>query len=180
MPKKAIKKAAEAIHENGNKTVRTVVRVAGKLREIVTVTDHTGKVVQKFMKPLMLEFYLRDVIQIIVGAAILTVPVAFTEEVWTLGETLPLNNVIALAALSLLFIGLFVYYNYYRVDFKHHRIGFFKRVLSTYLISILFVALFLTIIDRAPWGTDFILAFKRMVLIAFPASMSAAVVDIIK
>ena len=96
------------------KSKREVVKVAGRLREIVTVLDEKGKVVHKIMNPLMIEFRPRDVMQIIVGATILAVPVAFTEETWKLGESLPLFNVISLALVSFLFIAAFVYYNYYR------------------------------------------------------------------
>jgi uncharacterized membrane protein len=38
----------------------------------------------------------------------------------------------------------------------------------------------LTLLDKAPWQTDSILALKRTIIIAFPASLSAAVADMIK
>jgi hypothetical protein len=56
----------------------------------------------------------------------LSVPVAFTEETWVLGQELPLANVVGLSLLSLLFIGLFVYYNFYRFNFKGHVFEFIK------------------------------------------------------
>jgi uncharacterized membrane protein len=57
---------------------------------------------------------------------------------------------------------------------------FVKRTLSIYLVSFAVVAILLTLIQRAPWTTDWVLAFKRIVLISFPSSMSAAVSDMIK
>ncbi len=162
------------------KTKRDIITVAGRLREIVTVKDEGGKVIHKIMNPLMIEFKPRDVMQIIVGASILAVPVAFTEETWRLGETLPLINIFSITILSLLFISAFVYYNYYRNGMKEHYTEFFKRTVSVYFISLTVVALILTLIQRTPWSTDWLLAIKRIILVAFPASMSAAVADMIK
>ena len=162
------------------KAKRQIIKVAGKLRELVTITDARGKILQRFMNPIMVKFYARDVMQIVVGASILAIPVAFTEETWRLGETLPMNNVISLMLISLLFIGSFVYYNYYRGRMKEHKIEYIKRVTMTYLVSFLVVALLLTIIQRAPWDSNFTIAFSRTVIVAFPASMSGAVADILK
>jgi uncharacterized membrane protein len=164
-----------------NKSTREVIRIAGKLKEVVTLYDSTGKVLHKFMNPLMLEFKGKDFVQIIVGASILAVPIGFTGEVWDLAETLPNMNILAFLILSICFISTFIYYNYYRNEhFKDHKIDFLKRVLSTYILSFLVVGLLLTIIGKAPWDTDMLLAFKRCILVSFPASMSAAVADMVK
>ncbi len=161
-------------------TKKEVVRIEGRLKEIVTIKDHTGKVLHKIMNPLMVEFHPKDVLQVMVGAAILAIPVGFTEETWKLGESLPLSNVLGFLLLSLLFISAFVYYSYYRGKLKEHHKQFIKRVFSTYAISFIVVGLLLTMIQRAPWATDFTLAFKRVVIVTFPSTMSAAVADTIK
>ena len=111
---------------------------------------------------------------------ILAVPVAFTEETWNLGAQLPLGNVLALSALSVLFIALFVYFNFYRFAFRGHVVEYCKRVLAVYLFSLLVVGIILTIVQKCPWGTDGLLALKRVLIVAFPASMSAAVSDTLK
>ena len=162
------------------KTRRQIIRVAGRLRELVTITDTKGKILHRIINPFMLKFYPRDVMQIIVGASILAIPVAFTEETWKLGESLPFNNIIGLLVLSVLFIGAFVYYNYYRGEMKRHWQEFLKRVTTTYLVSFFVVAILLTLIERAPWYTDYITALSRTIIVSFPASMSAAVADMIK
>ncbi|MGB0368234.1 MAG: hypothetical protein ACPGD8_02445, partial [Flavobacteriales bacterium] len=100
--------------------------------------------------------------------------------VWVLGETLATINVMAIAALSLLFVSAFVFFNFYRFNFKQHRFEFLKRVLGTYLISALVVAILLTIIQKCPWGIDNIVAVKRIVIVSFPAVMSATLSDTIK
>ena len=162
------------------KTDQEIIRVAGRLKEITTVRDEAGNILHKIIAPLMLEFHPRDIFQVIVGASILAVPVGFTEETWQLGGSLPLVNILGLLFLSVLFISLFVYHNYYRRRFAVHKKEFFKRVISTYFFSFLIVALILTLIQRAPWNIDWALALKRIIVVSFPASMSAAVADTIK
>ncbi|MEK6934890.1 MAG: DUF2391 family protein [Nanoarchaeota archaeon] len=162
------------------KTKHEVIRIHGRLKEITTVIDASGRVLHKIISPLMVEFYSRDVLQVLVGASILAIPVGYTEEAWNLGATLPLYNIIGFLLLSLLFISSFVYYNYYRERLKQHFSEFIKRTLSTYIISFIVVAILLTLIQKTPWTTDWLLAFKRVVIVTFPASLSAAIADVIK
>lgn len=162
------------------KTSKEVVRVSGKLKEVITVQDEHGNILQKMISPLMVEFYPRDVFQVIVGASLLAVPLAYTEETWKLGETLPMINIVGLLGISMFFISAFVYYNFYRTHFLEHWIEFIKRVISIYVLSFLVVAVLLTLIERAPWDADMWLAIKRVIIVAFPASLSAAVADVVK
>jgi uncharacterized membrane protein len=157
-----------------------VQRVGGYLHRVVPIADGTGKIISHALKPFMVEFRPRDLMQVVIGASILAVPVAFTEETWRLGETLPLRNVLILSALSLLFTGLFVYFNFYRFSFVGHRFQYTKRVLAIYFFSLVVVGALLAIIQRAPWMTDPLLAAKRTLIVAFPAAMSAAVSDALK
>jgi uncharacterized membrane protein len=164
----------------GLRSKKEVIRVEGKLKEVITVHDEKGRILHKLISPLMLEFHPRDVLQIMIGAAILAIPVGYTEETWNLGQMLPLPNVIGFLILSLVFIAAFVYYNYYREHLKEHLDEFVKRVFSTYIVAFVVVGILLTLIQKAPWSTDWILAFKRTIIVTFPSSMSAAVADIIK
>lgn len=50
--------------------------------EIIIIKDDAGKEVQWISIPLKVELRIYDFLEIIVGASILSVPVAFTEEVW--------------------------------------------------------------------------------------------------
>lgn len=162
------------------KTTQTTRRIGGYLKEVVTIADATGKAVQHVVLPLMVELKPRDVMQIIVGASILAVPVAFTEETWNLGEKMPVANVLCLSLLGVLFIASFVYFNFYRYHLRTHVFEYVKRVVAVYCFSLLVVGVILTIIQKCPWGIDNVLALKRIAIVAFPASMSAAVSDTIK
>jgi len=164
----------------GLRTKKEVVKVGENIREITTISDEKGNIVHRIVSPLMIEFNPKDVLQVIIGAAILSIPVGYTEETWNLGQTLPIMNVIGFLVLSLVFISTFVYYNYYVGRIKGNFDEFAKRVLSTYILSFFVVGILLTLIQRAPWTSDFMIAFKRTVIVTFPASMSAAVADTIK
>ncbi|MFP4167224.1 MAG: DUF2391 family protein [Desulfonatronovibrionaceae bacterium] len=163
-----------------NKSKTSIRRIGGYLHRVIPIVDSAGRVLDYAVKPLMVEFRPRDMMQVIVGASILAVPVAFTEETWNLGENLPLANVLALSSLSILFIAFFTYFNFYRSAFKGHVHSYILRVVGTYGFSLLVVGGLMTLIQQCPWTTDFVLAAKRVLIVSFPASMSAAVSDAIK
>ena len=107
-----------------------IKRIGGHLHKLSPVLDSTGKVVNYVTTPLMMELKPRDIMQIIVGASILAIPVGFTEETWNLGERLPVNNVFALGVISLVFIALFVYFNFYRFLLKDNLFDYFSSSLE--------------------------------------------------
>jgi uncharacterized membrane protein len=174
------KKASKKPHYVPLKIEEEIFRVGGKLKKMISVRDDAGNLLHNVVSPLMVEFYPRDLMQVIVGASLLAIPLAYTEETWNLGATLPLENIFVLLGLSVGFISLFIYYNSYKGVMKGHYLEFFKRVLSTYVFSFLVVSVILYLIQQAPWQTDALLAFKRVVIVSFPASLSAAVADMIK
>lgn len=153
---------------------------SGYLHTIIPIFDSSGKVIQRIVKPLMVELTLRDIIQIVVGATLLAIPMAFTEETWQLGSTLPNANVAILSLVSISFIALFVYVHFYRFYLKGFVLEYFKRVFAIYIISLIVVGLLMTLIQQCPWGVDNILAIKRIIIVAFPASMSAVATDALK
>jgi uncharacterized membrane protein len=157
-----------------------IERINGYLHKITPIFDKAGKLLNYATTPFMVEFRPRDLMQVIVGASILAVPVAFTEETWKLGESLPIFNVILLSLISVMFICMFVYFNFYRYVLKGNITEYLKRCLSIYTFSIIVVGVILTIINKCPWTADWLLAVKRILIIAFPASMSAAISDTLK
>lgn len=157
-----------------------IKRIGGYLQKVTPIVDSTGKVIHSIVTPFQVELRPRDMFQMVVGAYLLCVPVAFTEEVWVLSEQLPMKNIYYVAGMSIFFITCFVYFNFYRFNFKGHVFQFIKRVIATYGVSLLAVALFLTVIDKCPWQSDHILAIKRIILVTFPSSMAATISDTIK
>jgi len=159
---------------------KEVAEIGGRLKEVITVTNGHGKLLHRSISDTFIEFHHKDVLQVIIGASILSVPVGFTEETWRLGINLPWLNVIGLVVLSLLFISMFTYYNYFREVRHDHRAEFLKRVIWTYVLSLFVVAIILSLIQVAPWLSGFSTALKRTVIVAFPASLSGAIADVIK
>ncbi|MCK4521700.1 MAG: DUF2391 family protein [Nanoarchaeota archaeon] len=139
-----------------------------------------GRFAYRIISPLKVEFRIKDMVQIIIGASILAIPVGFTEETWKLGGTLPLINVLGLLLISVLFISIFVYYTYHRNNLRCPLDEYLKRIISTYIFSFLVVAVLLSVIKVCPWTSDFLLAIKRVIIVTFPASMSAAIADTIR
>jgi uncharacterized membrane protein len=159
---------------------RGFIHQKGIIKELTTVYDAAGNVLQKFLRPVIVEFSFYDFIEIIIGATILAVPVGLTEETRRISSNIPLLNTILIATISLLFITIFTYYHYYQHSLKHHYIECIKRVVFTYVVSLCVVGIILTLIQQAPWSTDLLVAIKRIIIIALPASMSAAIADTLK
>ncbi len=160
-----------------SKYEKFIHRIDGQLYETIIIKDDEGNQVQKFDLPLKVELKIQDLLEIVVGASILAVPVAFTEEVWTMGDDLGWLNIILLNVVALIFIGGFMYYKSYRKHLNMYRKEYYKRLFSTFFLSVLIVAILLTIVDKCPWLTDFDLALKRVLIGSFPAAMSATVTD---
>lgn len=118
-----------------------------------------------------------DIIQVVVGASALCVPVAFSEEAWNLGRTLPVTNIILLIVLSLLFVNLYSLHNIFQGRITHRVLTFFSRTIIVYGITLLVVVVVLAVLDHLPIIGEPWIAVRRVVVLSFPASMGAVVVD---
>lgn len=157
-----------------------VQRINGYLREVVTFFDDSGKPLSQIMNPLMTELKPRDILQIFVGAFLVSAPLCFTEEVWVLSERLKEPNVYALTAVSFITVILFIYFNFYRFRLKGNIIEFLKRTVGTYVITISSIVLVLSLIDKFPITTEPQVAVNRVLIIGFPALFGAVISDYIK
>jgi uncharacterized membrane protein len=119
----------------------------------------------------------RDRVEIAVGSAVLAFPVATTEEVWNLSIELSWLRITAIAAISLVVVSLFVLLVFRRADGHPDWRAFLHRVVAVYLFTTIVCAAILVALDRLPLLSDVTVAVKRTVLVAFPASFSATVVD---
>ena len=119
----------------------------------------------------------KDVAEIIVGSFMLAAPIAVTEEVWNLSEELSLGRIAMIAVTSFLVIGAFVYTSFKHKGAVPNGRDFYIRVNTIYFVTLLTCAWMLVGIDRLELLADPVLALKRTVLIAFPASFAATVVD---
>ncbi len=157
-----------------------IKRINGYLKEVITFFDDSGQPISHVINPIMVELNPRDVMQIIVGAFLIATPLCFTEEVWTLSETLPNFKIGLLMITSMVTVSVFVYLNFYRHRIAGHIIEFFKRIFAIYFLSTLTVVLILYLIDKLPLATEPIIAAKRVIIIGFPALFGATISDYLK
>jgi len=119
----------------------------------------------------------QDVVEISIGSAALAFPVATTEEVWNLSSELSAVRIAAIALTSMIVVATFVFVVYKRTDGMPRGKDFRHRVMAVYLVTLFVCAGILLMLDRLPIFTDLSTAINRTVLVAFPASFSATVVD---
>jgi len=124
-----------------------------------------------------LSFNFEDASQIFVGAFALAVPISFSEEAWRLGETLPVQNLLMLLTLSVVFLTVYTYQSVFQKEIKSRKVVFVSRIVIAYLMTALVVALVLFCLDKLPFAEDPFVAIKRIIVITMPASMGAIVVD---
>lgn len=157
-----------------------IQRINGYLREVVTQLDHTGKPISTIVNPLMVELKPRDILQLFVGSFLVAAPLAVTEEVWIISETISPQRVWTLGILSILIITLFIYFNFYRHRLKGYWIHFIKRIIATYLIACSSAVCMLYLIEKLPFQESPTIAINRVVIIGFPAIFAAVISDYIK
>lgn len=157
----------------------TLHRVQGKLHSVHHLKDEAGRVIGTVVRPLKVEFHLEDVAQLIVGAFVMALPLAFTEEVWDLGEDLSGGRVFAIFVASLIALALFIWALFYQGESDTYKGHFLKRVVSAYAATFCVAFFLMILVDKAPFD-DIQLALSRTIIVAFPASFSATVVDFVK
>lgn len=128
----------------------------------------------------MTEMTRGDVTELVIGACVLAFPVAVTEEVWNLSEQISILRVVLIAAMSCVFVSFFVYYKHRVEDGDTSFRLDTWRVVTTYGVTLLVCATILALLDKFPLASETAVALKRVVLVAFPASFSATVVDSLK
>ena len=160
--------------------VTRVERRDGRLHSVQEVRDNAGRVLSQLAKPLQVELHGDDIAQLVAGACAIAIPIAFAEEVWTLGSSLSTGRILLVALTSVMALAFFVRSLFYPGKNLHeYRFDFVKRVIASYLTTLAVAMVLLILIDKGPLD-DLPLALRRAVLIAFPASFAATAVDYIK
>jgi len=119
----------------------------------------------------------RDVAEIVIGSLVLAFPVAVTEEVWNLSAELSLGRTIFISLVSLVCISVFVQTTYrHEFSFSSQK-ELIARVFAVYLLTLVVAGAVLFAIGKLPLLTETMVAIKRTIIVAFPASFAATVVD---
>ena len=155
-------------------------KIDGVLHKITTIKDRDGQILKQKIDKIKADLTIQDVMQILVGASILAIPSALTEEVWDMGKSVPWINILAMLFIEYLIIGMFIYFKSYSENIKTYRVAFVKRILVIMLFSGLIIGLFLALVGQLPLFDDTGVAVKRIIIGMLPASMSATVMDSLK
>jgi uncharacterized membrane protein len=123
------------------------------------------------------QFRWRDLAEVAIGASIIAFPIAVTEEIWNLGSDLSLARVLVVAAVSFVLLAAAIYLVHHHDDFPLTHRGFVVRVAATYSVTLLISACMLIAIDQFGLFEDPVVAVKRAIIVAFPASFAATLVD---
>jgi len=123
------------------------------------------------------KFHWRDLGEVAIGACILAFPVAVTEEIWALGSELSLGRVLGLAAASVFLLAIVIYVVHRHEGLPLTHKAFLLRLVVTYAVTLSISALTLLSIDQLDFFQDPLIAFKRTILVAFPATFAATAVD---
>lgn len=124
-----------------------------------------------------LRFNKEDASQVLIGSFSLAVPIAYTEEAWRLGESLPGVNLFFILMLSIAFLGLFAYQSVFQGDIRNRAVHFFLRLLLAYSLALAVVVIVLFALNRLPLIDNPLLALRRIIVVGMPASMGAIIVD---
>ncbi len=154
--------------------------IDGVLHRITTIKDKDGNILKQEVSRIKDNLTIQDIMQILVGASILAIPSALTQEVWDMGAALPWINIIAMLLIEYLIIGMFLYFKAYSENIKVHKGVYAKRVLVIMLLSGLIIGLFLALVGQLPLFDNTDVAIKRIIIGMLPAAMSATVMDSLK
>lgn len=124
-----------------------------------------------------LRFNKEDASQVVIGSFSLSVPIAFTEEAWSLGRSLPWSNLLLVFGLSIGFLGIFAYQSVFEGDIRDRLLHFLLRLLLGYSLALIVVLIVLLALNRLPLIEDPMTALRRIIIVGMPASMGAIIVD---
>ena len=127
------------------------------------------------------KFAFKDIAQQIVGATILSVPFAVTEEVWNLARNLDATHIVALVFITIMFdILLFYYTKFQKIEDKRILmlpVRIASLIVVTYVTSAVVLSVFGVIGGQIQ---DPIWAMKLVVMVGLFANIGAGTADLIK
>jgi uncharacterized membrane protein len=128
------------------------------------------------MKRIFEKVNLEDISQMVIGAAVMAVPIAFSEELWKFGETLPALNIILLFCISLIIQFFYTQFSIFQGKEKRYMI-ILLRVILNYFLTFITVAGILFSLNRLSFTSEFLVGLYRVIILCFPASLGAVIVD---
>lgn len=153
-----------------------VRRIDDRLHVVHDIVDDAGRLVTTVAQPLKVEFRVQDLVQLVMSACVMALPVALTGEVWELGEKLSGGRALLIVTFSIVALLAVIWGLFYGRRVREYSGHFLRRALSAYVLTYLISFLLLRLFDQAPLD-DLRVALTRTVIVAFPASFAATAVD---
>ncbi|PIN84856.1 MAG: hypothetical protein COV47_05150 [Candidatus Diapherotrites archaeon CG11_big_fil_rev_8_21_14_0_20_37_9] len=175
-----IKEDVDDIKEGLEDTGKDVDEIKENIEEISRRQKSILKKVSDRMLPS--EFNANDIAQQIVGAIILSSPLAVTEEVWRLAKELDPARTLTIIGVTLLFDVLLIYFTAYRKEKEKKIINLVPaRLVSMLVISYSTAAIMLYIFGVIGYEvTTLAWAFNLIIFIGLFANVGAGTADIIR
>ncbi|MBT4870268.1 MAG: DUF2391 family protein [Candidatus Diapherotrites archaeon] len=173
-------KDVDEIKEDVDEIKDDVDEIKEDVDEIIAKQKSLLKRIPSKLKPD--KFAFDDIAQQIVGAIILSTPLAVTEEVWGLAGALDITRLILIVLVTLVFDILLIYYTKYQKVEKQNILNFIPlRLVSLLIVSYLAAGLILYLfgviggqVDSALW------AGKLILFVGLFANIGAGAADILK
>lgn len=165
--------------ETDNSSTGQPHRIGGRLHSVHHLRNDVGEIIGTVVRPLKVEFRLEDLGQLVVGAFVMALPLAFTEEVWDLGADLSGGRILMIFLVSVVTLALFIWILFYQGEEARETGQFLMRVAAAYIVTFGVALLLMILVDKAPLD-DLAVSLSRTVIVAFPASFSATAVDFVK
>ena len=180
---KDIDEIKEEVEDTGKDVDEIKEDVDDIKEEVVEITKKQNTILKKISAQLLpSEFNFNDVAQQIVGAIILSSPLAVTEEVWNLAKELDPARIMVIIGITLLFDILLIYYTAYRKEKEKKIINLIPaRLLSMILISYLTATTILYVFGVIGiYITDLDWAIRLVIFVGLFANVGAGTADIIR
>tara|TARA_Y100000310_G_scaffold67568_1_gene62885 strand:- start:625 stop:1302 length:678 start_codon:yes stop_codon:yes gene_type:complete len=180
---KDIDEIKEEVEDTGKDVDEIKEDVDDIKEEVVEITKKQNTILKKISSQLLpSEFNFNDVAQQIVGAIILSSPLAVTEEVWNLAKELDPARIMVIIGITLLFDILLIYYTAYRKEKEKKIINLIPaRLFSMILISYLTATTILYVFGVIGiYITDLDWAIRLVIFVGLFANVGAGTADIIR
>jgi uncharacterized membrane protein len=173
-------KDVDEIKEDVDEISETVDDIKEDVGELIKKHDSFLNKFKFKLKPD--KFAFDDIAQQIVGAIIISSPLAVTAEVWMLANSLDLIKIILIVGITLLFDVLLIYYTKYQSVEKENILKFIPlRLVSLLIISYLTSGLILFLFGVI-WGqvNSVVWAVKLILFVGLFANIGAGAADMLK
>ncbi len=179
----ALDEIVEDIHE-ASKDIDEIQEDVDEIQEDVQEIKKTQKSLLRRLSARIVpeEFAWDDLAQQIVGAIILSTPLAVTQEVWMLSQQLDLGRVVTIVAITLIFDILLIYHTKYQIVKEQKIFSFIPlRLLSQLIVSYSSAAVMLFVfgVIGNQVGESLEIA-KLVIFVGLFANIGAGTADLLK